>query len=142
MKRAKIMVGGIAVLLAAVGLVYAIAYEKTVRVDESFNNQTVDMAVGDRLVLSLPSNPTTAYSWTYREQPSEQVLEEVRQWYESDSMLIGSGGSQYWEYKAVAPGSASIKLIYSRPWNNKPPAKEFTLSVNVDTRAGRVKKLF
>ena len=72
--------------------------------------------------LSLVSNPSTGYAWT-AEISDPAVLALTAEGYEADEAepLPGSGGAQYFEFAAHAPGSALITFTYARPWESAQP---------------------
>lgn len=139
--RKKWLLAVVVVLVMIIGTALVLSRDKVVEVGESDNNQTVSLVKGDRLLVSLPSNPSTGYSWYYTSEPVAEVLQETRQWYEAKSDLIGGGGVYHWEYTAAGIGSTSISLAYSRPWENGQPLKTYTLNVKVVSRVERFKSL-
>ncbi|MGD9153008.1 MAG: protease inhibitor I42 family protein [Gammaproteobacteria bacterium] len=81
------------------------------------------------LTLTLPSNPTTGYSW-FLIAYNKALLTLVSHKYTQSSVAkngkqsIGAGGYETWQFKAtqnalIAPQITYIKLAYVRPWEIK-----------------------
>ncbi|MCL2484723.1 MAG: protease inhibitor I42 family protein [Endomicrobia bacterium] len=67
-------------------------------------------------VISLDGNPTTGYSWTYR-QTNEGIVREVSSKYESEqSDLMGRGGTFIFVFKGINKGETELIFEYLRPW--------------------------
>ena len=75
--------------------------------------RTVDVAAGDRLVLSLPEIAGTGYTWQVEElPPGAEVLEE-----RFDRVGPGVGASSHHVFVVGAPDvEGSLRLRYLRPW--------------------------
>lgn len=73
-------------------------------------------------VITLPSNPTTGFSWVLKNFDSSLVKPISRVYLPpTKSSLIGKGGCEQWKFAVTAAGfrvphSTSITLVYSRPW--------------------------
>ena len=77
--------------------------------------RTLELAAGDRLVLALPENPGTGYTWEVEElPPSARVVEER---YEQPGAGIG-GGSEHL-FVVEAPQGGSVRLRHWRPWDGE-----------------------
>jgi len=78
----------------------------------------IEAEVGTALTISLPSNPTTGFSWqvestdpalTYRELP-----------YRARGGALGAGGTQRFEVTPARSGSFVMRLELRRPWDREP----------------------
>jgi predicted secreted protein len=101
------------------------------QINEANNNQALSLNQGQSLELSLQGNPTTGFTWSFVAAPDASVLTQTSHDYVPSSQAIGAGGTEHWVFQAVGPGSTSISLNYSRPWESVPPAKTFTVQVSV-----------
>src|SRR5262245_33400034 len=82
-----------------------------------------DVLAGERLTVTLPSNRTTGYQWQLGRPPDERVLRLVGMEYVGPERDVpGAGGQEVWTFEAVAPGTATIRLNYVRPWERNAPA--------------------
>jgi inhibitor of cysteine peptidase len=103
-----------------------------VEIDEADNRGEVVLNVGDTLLLSLESNPTTGYGWQISEI-DQRMLREASHEYEAEaSGLVGSGGREIWRFGALAAGRTTLQLEYRRPWEEGvEPEKTFSVQVVV-----------
>jgi inhibitor of cysteine peptidase len=95
------------------------------------NGGQVTFEVGQTLVLTLASNPTTGYEWEVAEI-DEAILKESYHEYKADwPVLIGSGGKDIWHFRAEAEGRTTLTLNYRRSWEEAEPIQTFSLEVVV-----------
>lgn len=75
--------------------------------------RTVTVAAGDRLVLSLPENASTGYTWQVDElPPGARVLEE-----RFELPAGGAIGSSSRHVFVLEPsGEGTLRLRHARPW--------------------------
>ncbi len=102
---------------------------------EEDDGKKVVLTAGESLRVELESNPSTGYSWHVK-MISENVLENTAGQYESDcasdSMVMGCGGKEVWEFKGIAAGETTLEMAYYRPWEEgKDEIETFTLTVQV-----------
>lgn len=85
------------------------------------------------LILKLPSNPTTGYSWNISVEPSPKTLKFISSKYISPKAnLVGAPGQEIWSFRAGGPGKTMFKLSYARSFaKDEKPAREFLLAVTV-----------
>ena len=92
---------------------------------------TLDM--GQQLILTLPSNPTTGFRWELRDA-ADSILESLGQEvYQSDNdHLVGSGGKSTWRFQARDYGEGRLLLVYQRPWEDgAEPEQHFQCELRV-----------
>ncbi len=104
-----------------------------VSVDESSSGKQVEIAVGGSLTVTLESNATTGYSWGLKEISDASILQKAANTYEAPtSGLIGAGGKEVWNFKALKAGKTSLSMGYSQPWaGGQKDANIFNLTVVV-----------
>lgn len=103
-----------------------------VKIGADANGQTIELAAGQKLVLSLESNPTTGFDWEVSEIDEAVIKQSGESEYKSESDLLGAGGVRTFTFKAVAAGTSTLKLVYHRSWEKDiPPEQEFTVTINV-----------
>lgn len=94
---------------------------------------TVSLAVPGTLVITLPSNPSTGFSWSVVEPGPEFLELEGEPVYTPDeaaTAVVGSGGTQAFTFTATGPGTSTVNLQYNRTLTPPaPPADTFTLAV-------------
>lgn len=90
---------------------------------------------GQTITVSLPSNPTTGYSWSLCSKNTRNTIVGIQKLpYEAEKMgRIGSGGNQSWHITGKKRGLAHIKFEYRRSWEKGvAPAqiKRYVFTVN------------
>ena len=103
-----------------------------VKIGDTDNASQVPLEVGQTLVLSLDSNPTTGYQWEITEL-DEAILKQTGHEYEADQpVLIGSGGKEVWRFQAQSSGSTTLSLGYKRSWEEGiEPIQTYSVEVAV-----------
>jgi inhibitor of cysteine peptidase len=97
------------------------------------NGNQVKVKLGDPIVINLESNPSTGYTWetidldkTIFEQAGDPTFKS------SDPGVVGSGGTLTLTFNTVKAGTATLKLVYQRPWEtNVEPTSTFAVEVTV-----------
>jgi predicted secreted protein len=85
--------------------------------------------VGDTVRIDLPDQTGTGYSWTTNVEGD--VLEAGRT-ETGPAPRPGALTRQLFTFRAVAPGSSRLVLVYRRPWETgNPPARQVVVSVEV-----------
>jgi len=105
----------------------------SVSVDESSSGQQVEIASGGTLTVTLESNQTTGFQWELKSVGDTSVLQSQGGTYNApDSEMVGAGGEEVWTFKALKPGTSSLSMEYSQPWEGgTKAAKSFDLTVVV-----------
>jgi inhibitor of cysteine peptidase len=100
-------------------------------------NSTVEVKKNKSFKIVLPSNPTTGYSWRIK-TIDKNVIIPVTNYFvpsanEKDSpLLVGKGGRELWQFKAIQCGASVIRMVYQRSWEtNVPPAREEIFKITV-----------
>jgi inhibitor of cysteine peptidase len=76
--------------------------------------ETIIAEVGDSFILSLDSNPTTGYAW--QAEFDDELLELMGTNFVLSSDLIGAGGIESFEFRALKKGETEITMVYKRSW--------------------------
>ena len=103
----------IALLLASTGLAYGL------NVGEADSGRNLMLRCGEMLVVELPSNPTTGYSWRVLPFQPGLLVQRGEASYESNPSskgLVGAGGRETWKFQAVGNGSLKLTFFYARAW--------------------------
>ena len=111
----------------------ATAWEVWVTEDDA--GTEIALRVGDSLIVALDSNPSTGFEWTLLNISDTSVIQKVHDEYKgpepTSSPLVGQGGEELWTFQPLKAGSATIEMMYARPWESVPPAQRFNISVTV-----------
>jgi len=99
-------------------------------IDWTHNGQQITLHRTQTLQVSLPSNPSTGYTWQV-DLVDEQVLAQI-----GDSEFIpskplpGSSGTEVFLFEAMAAGHTPLRLSYGRHWaGSLPPTEVFFIQV-------------
>ena len=94
--------------------------------------QSINIDVNKEFIIALDSNPTTGYGW--QEDYDEGMLELVKKTYEEGETagkdVVGAGGVEYFRFKALKAGHASVTMDYKRPWEEE-VAEQKVFTVNI-----------
>jgi inhibitor of cysteine peptidase len=92
---------------------------------EAESGRTIEGAIGQEVVVTLRTNPTTGYSWSSRVSPPEALKPAGEPEYMPDQpAMTGSGGRMRYRFTMVSGGKATLRFEYRRPWEHDiPPAK-------------------
>ncbi len=106
-----------------------------INLDASYNGQEIEVAVGDLLVITLESNPTTGFGWQLS-GIDEDLLALIECRYEpgenAEQGMVGAGGSEVWTFEALTKGETTISMEYSRPWEGGEKAVQtFEVTVTI-----------
>lgn len=67
-------------------------------------------------MISLDGNPTTGYSWTYR-QTRDGIVRKVSSEYKTEkSDIVGAGGTFVFVFEGITQGETELTFEYSRSW--------------------------
>lgn len=129
-KFSAVLIAAVSMLLAFIavsgctGTCYYMYYEED-------NQASKDVKEGCTIIIQLPENPTTGYSW----EMDTGGLKEISSEFVADSGaegLVGAGGIHKWEFSADKKGTYTIKGIYKRSWEETTPEdKTWTVTVSV-----------
>jgi inhibitor of cysteine peptidase len=114
------------------------AGKQTTELTQADNGKTVNLAVGKSVVIRLPGNPTTGYSWRTAKVTGQSVAAVGEPKYQADAHapgIVGVGGTYTFTFKAAKQGKAEVNLEYVRPWEKGiAPIKTFSATVEVTTQ--------
>jgi inhibitor of cysteine peptidase len=125
------------ILLAALSLVLPAcltAPAQYLSVNKSYSGKEVNMDMFGTLVVSLESDPNTAYSWNEKARISNALVihQDKHQFSPNNDPLADFPGSQVWTFSAMQSGTGTISMDYRVQFMpDSPPADTFTLTVNV-----------
>ncbi|MFC1987209.1 protease inhibitor I42 family protein [Chloroflexota bacterium] len=101
--------------ILAVSLIAACSGEVKTHTDA---DKTINTTVNQEFIIALDSNPTTGYNW--EASYDESILKLADSKYEvgrqTQTDLVGAGGTQYFQFKALKTGKTEITVTYKRSW--------------------------
>ena len=73
--------------------------------------------IGQQLIVSLPSNPTTGYRWAIQDSAGGVLRSLGPEVYSSsdNGQLLGSGGQSTWRFEVFAAGTGRLRLTSQQP---------------------------
>jgi inhibitor of cysteine peptidase len=93
----------------------------------------VEVKVGGQIVISLEGNPSTGYTWEAKDLDTsmfQQVGDPA--FVSSNPGMVGSGGTLTLTFRTLKAGTASLALVYHRPWETDvEPIDTFSVTVTV-----------
>jgi inhibitor of cysteine peptidase len=108
--------------------------EKTVTITDKDKDAKVELAKGDKLLVKLPANPTTGFTWMIAKE-EDKLKSAGKPDYEpadKDKKVVGGGGTQTFTFTAQAAGEVEMELQYKRPFEkDKEPAKTYKFKVTI-----------
>ncbi len=103
-----------------------------IEINEAQNDSSIELSVGDELVIALEGNPTTGYQWEMLPINNNVVELQNQPEYKSGGSLVGSGGQYKFTLKAVKTGSATVALKNYRSFEaDVPPIQTFSIDITV-----------
>jgi inhibitor of cysteine peptidase len=92
--------------------------------------RTIHVKTGEEFSIALPSNATTGYAWEYT-TVFVQVFPLATTYVLSTPILTGSGGTDFFRFKAAGAGQVVLHFVYKRPWETSvSDQKDFTVVVS------------
>lgn len=96
------------------------------------NNGLFFVNPGQPIVVTLPSNSSTGYSWSVTSPKTHNVIRLVKHTYvPSKNHVAGAPGKDVWRFVSVADGQIVLSLGYARPWLRKKPVRRFSVTIRV-----------
>ena len=131
MKRSFILLLNVLALTGCAPSLFPVEMPVTASLSDS--GGTASLIPYQPLVVRLPANPSTGYSWRYVVAGDDVLgLETINGEAPAPSGMVGVAGEEVWSFRAQGTGRAVLTYVYERSWEqNTPPAKIFTLFVTV-----------
>jgi inhibitor of cysteine peptidase len=104
-------------------------------VTEANSGGSVTLARDQRLIVRLPSNPSTGYRWSLAQQAAGVLEPDGAPTYEqgsTGSATTGAGGTETWKFVPTRAGEETLRLEYRRLWEtDAAPARVVSYKVTV-----------
>ena len=104
---------------------------EVIRLDQTADQREVVLRPQQMLEITLPENPTTGFRWEVRTTGMPACADRGSS-FDAPSGGPGSGGARRFRFEAVQIGVCELVLVYRRSWEDRPPARTFTLTVRVE----------
>lgn len=92
---------------------------------EAESGRAFSVSVEQEVVVTLESNPSTGYAWSYACSPPSAFAAMGEPAYIANQPVVaGSGGRTRYRFTAQRAGDAALRFDYRRPWEaDAPPAR-------------------
>lgn len=101
-----------------------------VQLTEDTVGQTVELAVGQVVAITLPSNPSTGYAWQIIAGDEAIIAQQGESEYVQGESMPGAGGMETLRFAAQGAGTTMLTLGYKRPFEpDEMPVRSFTVEV-------------
>ena len=112
-----------------IALLVAVA---TLMLGPSSNGHSYTVAPQTRIVVTLPSNQTTGFSWHLAARPDGHVVKLVSHRYVAPkTKRVGAGGKEIWRFRAVGAGSTRLRLVYEQAGQMQPVGRRYSVKIHV-----------
>ena len=123
---------GFSIMLIALGLGAAACSDSgdSSSVPVFHEGDTITVKNGQEFVIALTANPSTGYTWQAGKDDKVKYLSSSQ--VNASNNAIGAAGTQELKFKAVATGTTTLELAYSRPFEGGvPPAQTASFDVTI-----------
>lgn len=116
--------------ILSLSIVTAVSAKKTVQLSDK--PILVKSGVPE-VIIRLPSNPTTGYSWFLSSYDAHLIQPLSYQYIAPKNKMMGASGESVWKFRVLGPAFSvphvtTIHLTYARPWSLK-DSQEKTITV-------------
>jgi inhibitor of cysteine peptidase len=120
------------IIVLAFGLFASGSAEPPAMRTEADSGHPVALRIGQELILTLNSNPSTGYRWMRTDTETSVLVTLGKPAYQPGGRLLGASGMELWKFRAERNGVPTLKLEYRRPWEkNTPSAETMVLHVTI-----------
>ncbi len=96
-----------------------------VSVSDTESGQTIGLTVGQELFVTLSSNASTGYSWSFHLTTGGILTAVGESEYLADQPVMpGSGGRERFRFRAARTGRTTVQYEYRRVWETQAPAAQ------------------
>jgi len=85
----------------------------------------IQLEPGQKLVITLESNPSTGFDWHVVKYADTLLALEEDAYVPPPNARIGQGGTHRFVFTALERGSSVLELAYYRPWEGSEKAEDW-----------------
>lgn len=126
---------GLVLLLGIILLTGCSTSQNEITLTDDDNGSMVTASLNQTIIITLPSNPSTGYSWNVFQIDSAQLNQvgETEFIPENEKPLVGQGGAEKLQFLVIAEGKSTLILVYHRPWEEGvEPLETFSIEIVVE----------
>ena len=128
------LVLGVILVASGVAMSSSSAFRE-IKLGSADHGRVITCEIGDTILLSLESDPSTGYDWQVRDPVDDSVIRVTGPTPDPPSASsegTGYDGTAEWRVEAVYEGEALLDLVYRRPGQANPETSgRFSLQVIV-----------
>ena len=121
------------ILAGALLMTSACSPAKPVSLTAADKGSQVNVKVGDQITITLEGNPSTGYTWEAKDLDASMFVQVGDPVFTSSNPgAVGAGGTLVLTFKALKAGTATLNLVYHRPWETGvDPVETFSVTITV-----------
>lgn len=97
------------------------------------NGGSVELLLGDTLIVHLPETPTTGFRWAVKSSLASLLTPTGDSFVPGLDSGVGGGGMRYLSFRAFGVGSRELHLVSWREWEGESSAIDhFSILVTVN----------
>lgn len=106
-----------------------------ITVSEAQNGDAIQLSKGRALVVRLPAQFGTGFSWAVTRMTGSALRLGGNQTESQSAGTPGASETQIFTFEATSSGTSEIEIGYRQPWmKDQPAARNFTLHVSVSSQ--------
>lgn len=119
--------------LALILVLAAACGSSSVQLTAENNGGQAEVKAGQEFTVVLEGNPSTGYTWEAQDLDTAMFELVGEPEFVGDSAdLVGSGGTLTLTFKALQAGTATLNLVYHRPWETDvAPIDTYSVTITV-----------
>jgi predicted secreted protein len=108
---------------------------QTINVTASPGDTTsLQVKVGDTIVVKLEANATTGYSWEFTPGSTMEILSSEYREGTHPEGVVGAGGTQVLTVKVTSAGSSELTGTYRQQWTSPSPGAQPDFSMTIASK--------
>jgi predicted secreted protein len=108
---------------------------QTITVTASPGDTTsLQVKVGDTIVVKLEANATTGYSWEFTPGSTMEILSSEYREGTHPEGVVGAGGTQVLTVKVTSAGSSELTGTYRQQWTSPSPGAQPDFSMTIASK--------
>jgi inhibitor of cysteine peptidase len=96
------------------------------------DDTTIDVHAGDTIVVRLPENPTTGFTWAIDKVRDNVIRLRSSEYSPASGAGVGGGGVRSLVFEAISAGTVRLQLKHRREWDaDQPITDRFAATIRV-----------
>ncbi|MFM7448184.1 MAG: protease inhibitor I42 family protein [Leptolyngbyaceae cyanobacterium] len=104
-----------------------------ISLSQSDNGKSIQIRVGNLVVIQLRENPTTGYQWTFNQSNQQVLAFQGTEYTPSAATGVGGGGQRVFRFKGERAGTTELDFKLWRQWQGEQSTIDrFTTTIQVE----------